>query len=204
MHPAARAGTVIYWLALVAWIGGLIAAAVAAPSVFGALGDLPVTIESFEAYPHLEHGRLAAGMVMERVFWIVDLIQFVAAPVVAATLVVQLVAAGARFRAPSNLVRTICIVGAAVLLAYRAAALAPTLNRELRAYWQAAEAGRVEVARAHRDRFNEDHPTASAIFTISLVLLFVVAGASAVAGSPGPAPPAAPTLEPPELLRRRR
>lgn len=204
MHPAARAGTVIYWLALVAWIGGLIAAAVAAPSVFGALGDLPVTIESFEAYPHLEHGRLAAGMVMERVFWIVDLIQFVAAPVVVATLVVQLVAAGARFRAPSNLVRTICIVGAALLLAYRAAALAPTMNRELRAYWQAAEAGRVEVARAHRDRFNEDHPTARTILGASLVLLLVAVGASAAATGPGTAPRVASGVEPPELLRRRR
>ncbi len=201
MHPAARAGTVLYWLALVAWIGGLIAAAVAAPSVFGALGDLPLTLESFEAYPHDEHGRLAAGMVMERVFWIVDLIQLAAAPVVVVTLAIQLVAAGSRLRSPSNVVRTICIGAAALLLAYRVAALAPSMNRKLRAYWEAAEAGEVEAAAVHRDRFNEDHPTAIAVFGACLILLLVAAAASAAAG--GPQAPPASELEPPDLLRGR-
>jgi hypothetical protein len=78
--------------------------------------------------------------------------------------------------------------------------LAPNMNRELRAYWAAAEAGDVEQAQAHRAAFNADHPRADALLRLNLLLLVVAAVSSAAAFTPDPSKRTG--LQAPELAER--
>ena len=59
------------------------------------------------------------------------------------------------------------------------------MNHELRSYWTAAETGDVEAARRHRAAFDADHPTASTLYSATLLLLIGAVAASAVALGPG-------------------
>ena len=184
MHGYFKIVNTVYWLALILWISALISAAVAAMNVFGSLNDMPLELEQYGAYPAAEHPRLAAGRIMEGVFFLVDLLQFIAVPLVAAALIAQVTIFRLSLKRPANTIRTACIVLAAGIFAYHAIMLAPGMNRELRAYWAAAEAGQVEQAHAHRTAFNADHPRADALLRLNLVLLLVAAASSAAAFSP--------------------
>ncbi len=192
----------VYWLSLALWLSALVAAGVAAANTFATLGGMPLRLERYAAYPTDEHAMLAAGHVMDGVFFAVDLIQFVAVPLALATLAAQLSVFRLPLRSAPNLVRAACVVVAAALFAYHVAVLAPTMNRELRARWDAAAMGDVDAARAHQRAFNEYHPAADAILKANLAFLVVAIAASAVALSPPVTVPAAPKLEPPKLLGR--
>jgi len=175
---------IIYWLALTIWIAALISAAVAAMNVFPTLDETVLTLERYAEYPEAEHPRLLAGRIMERVFFLVDLLQFGAAPVAVLALLVQVFVFGMPLRRAGHIIRAGCIVAAAGLLTYHATLLAPGMNRELRAYWAAAEAGEIEAARARREAFNAYHPRADAVLRLNLLLLLVAVGASAAAWAP--------------------
>ncbi len=192
----------VYWVSLAVWLAALVAAGVAAANVFGTLGETPLRLEQYAAYPAQEHPRLAAGLIMEGVFFTVDLIQFVAIPLTVLMLVAQLSVFGMPLKSVPNLGRALCIVIAAGMFVFHATAVAPTMNRQLRAYWAAAETGDIALAREHQAAFNEDHPTAEAILRINLILLVVAVGASAAAGPP-PAKPAVSRLQEPGLLSHR-
>jgi len=190
---------VIYWLALIVWISALISAGVAAMNVFPSLDTLPLQLEQYAAYPAGEHPRLAAGRIMEGVFFLVDVLQFIAIPLTVLALLAQLLFFRLPLKRISNAVRAAMIVIAAGLFACHATMLAPKMNRELRSFWSAAETGQVDEAQAHRRAFNAYHPRADAILRINLLLLLVAAGASAAAFTPAPARGDT-TLEQPRLL----
>lgn len=175
--------SIAYWLALALWIAAIVAVAIAAMNTFGTLPDpdLGVHLAPFAAYPANEHGRLAAGIVMERNFFVADMIQLFSIPVVLVMLVAQLVFFGMKWSKPANLLRTICLLAAGSLFGYYAFTMAPTMNHELRAYWDAAKAGNLEEADAHRTSFDVLHPKAEAILKLDLVLVVVGIGASAAA-----------------------
>jgi len=199
----------VYWLALALWASALVSAGVAASFTFATLPDLGVTIHEFAAYQPDDpeaHGRLAAGMVLEKVFTAVDFAQVALAPLAVLTLVLQFVVFRMRVRRLSSVIRASCIGIAIVLAGYHIFLQAPTMNRELRAYWDAARAGDVTVAEEHRAAFEEFHPRAEFIIQANLVLLLVALGASAVAFTPQNAAPseqeASSELEPPLLARQ--
>jgi len=123
---------IIYWLGLMLWVGSLMTAGIAAMNTFGTLPDLGVRLDSYADYPSAEHGRLASGMVMERNFFVVDVIQMLVVPLVIVTLLVQLFGFGMRLRKPANAIRTVSLLLAAGLFALYAFSLAPRMNRELR------------------------------------------------------------------------
>lgn len=189
----------IYWLALIVWISALISAGVAAMNVFPALDGLPLQLEQYAAYPAGEHPRLAAGRIMEGVFFLVDVLQFIAIPLTILALLAQLLFFRLPLKRISNALRIAAIVIAAGLFACHATMLAPKMNRELRSFWSAAETGRIDEAHAHRNAFNAYHPRADAILRINLLLLLVAAGASAAALTPAAARGET-TLQPPRLL----
>ena len=196
---------IVYWLGLILWVASLMTAGISAMNTFGTLPDLGVTLESYADYPVAEHGRLAAGIVMERNFFVVDVIQMLVVPLVIVTLLVQLFGFGMRLRKPANLIRTFCLLLAASLFAFYVFSLAPRMNRELRSYWSQAEAGEIQQAKIHRANFDQDHPRAELILTINLFLLIVGAGASAAAFAETANPPKTTPpeyLEPPELLKK--
>ena len=181
MHGYLKIVNAVYWLAMLIWISTLISAAIAAMNVFPALRALPLELPQYADYPSAELWRIAAGRIMDGVFFIIDLLQFIAIPLVVLTLVAQLAIFRLPLKRPANLIRTACIAAASLIFAYHATMLAPIMNRELRAYWAAAEAGQVEQAEAHRAAFNADHPRADAILRINLILLVIATISSAAA-----------------------
>ena len=179
---------VVYWLSLAVWFSGLVTAGISASMVFGKLPGMSLELQRFQAYPIDEHGTIAAGLVMSDVFFAVDVVQFIAIPLVLITLVLQLVVFGLPARRPANVVRGVCLLGAAVLFAWYALMLAPSLNSELRLFWQAAAAADLDAAQRHREIFRAGHTTARHILEINSLLVLVSLAASALALGPAPGP----------------
>jgi len=204
MNSYFRLNNIVHLVALLLWCSALISAGVAAMNVFTVLehDNLPLTVERYSDYPADQHARLAASHVMEPVFTTVDVLQFVAVPLVLITLVLQFALFRMRFRSASNVVRAGCIAIAAILFGYYATSIAPTLNQQLRNWWSHAEAGEVAQADEVRARFNEYHLTADNILKVNLILLIVSIGSTAVAFSPQMK--RANTYETPNLTRQRR
>ncbi len=185
---ALRLCLVAYWMGLAVWLSGLVTAAISASMVFGRLPDMSLSLRRFQAYPVEEHGTIAAGLVMSDVFFAVDVVQFIAIPVVVVTLVLQLAVFGVPARRPANVVRAACLLLAAALFAWYALLLAPTLNSELRLFWQAAEVADFDAALRHREIFRAGHTTARHILEVNLMLVLVSLAASAMALGPAPGP----------------
>lgn len=200
IHGYLKLCNAVYWLALTMWIAALASAGIAAMNVFGTLQAMPIRLERFSALPLEAHGRIAAGQIMEGVFFTVDVIQFVAAPLTVLMLLAQLAIFRLPLRSPSNLIRTVCVLGAACVLAFHAVMLAPAMNRHLRQYWRSAEAGDLAVAHSHLDQFNDRHVVANRLLQANLVLLVI--GVAASAAALGPARPRS-DLHIPALLRMR-
>jgi hypothetical protein len=187
MSSLAKWINALYWLALTVWISVLISAGVAAMSAFTALPDpeLGLQLDRFAAHDADRHGQIAAGKVMEPIFTFVDVMQLAAGSIVLLMLVVQLTVLRMSWRRPSNLVRTVCIALAMGLFLFRAATITPGMNKDLRMYWQAAEAGDADTARAAQQSFDAAHQRARPLFDAALLLLLVGVGASAAAFTNG-------------------
>jgi hypothetical protein len=200
VHSWLKPCLVVYWLSLALWLAALAAAGLAAVHVFGRLPDTPMALDGFQAYPRDQHGTIAAGLVMADLFFTVDMIQFVVAPLALVTVGLQLTVFRLPARRPSNQVRLACLVLAAGLFAYHAVALAPTLNSNLRAYWQAAAEGDLQRATLHQEAFGATHETARLVLQANTLLVVAAMAASAVAL--GPKPARSEGLPEPELLKR--
>ena len=137
---------------------------------------------------------------MEGVFFVVDLVQFVVIPLVVVTLLLQLTIFRMPLKRPANAIRTFCVLVATVLFAFHASVLAPSMNRELRAYWKAAQADEIEQAQSHLAMFNEKHPTANMLLQTNLVLVLVAIASTASAL--GPVSNRRRHFESPALLKR--
>lgn len=174
---------IVYWISLTTWVSVIVAAGVAATATFTTLPDpdLGLRLDRFAAFDQAQHGRIAAGMVMEPVFTFVDLVQIAAALGVVVMLLIQFILFRVSPRSLANIVRILCIALAIGLFTWRAFTLTPNMNSNLRAYWRAAEAGEMDTAMQHRAAFDAQHGKASATFRWSLVALIVAVGASAAA-----------------------
>ncbi|TVQ51288.1 MAG: hypothetical protein EA377_12860 [Phycisphaerales bacterium] len=211
MALAFRTCVAVYWLALVIWVSVLISAGVAAMSAFTVLPEdsLGLTLDQFSAYD-LDHGRIAAGKVLEPIFTFVDVVQVAAGSIALITLILMFTlfgrAYGQEWKRPANLVRVLALLLAAGLFLVRAITVTPEMNRDLQAYWQAAEAGEVERAAALRESFDALHRRARPLFDGSLLALLVAVGASGVATLPRRFGDRAPTseLDAPALLNKPR
>jgi len=209
MTTIAKSINAAYWLALTVWVSVLIAAGVSATSTFTTLPDpeLGLRLEKFEAFDGERHGHIAAGMVMEPIFTFVDLIQLAAGGMALVMFVLQCALLGMSWQRPANAIRGVCLVIAMGLFLSRAALITPQMNQDLRMYWQAAESGDAETARAARESFDAGHRRARPMFDTTLVLLLIGVGASAAAWtSPLNHSPRRreSALEPPSLLNTNR
>ena len=63
---------VVYWLGLVLWTASLVTAGLTAMVVFSRLGDVPLALDEFAAWPAEQHGRIAAGLTMADVFFVMN------------------------------------------------------------------------------------------------------------------------------------
>ena len=199
----------VYWLALAVWLSVLITAGVSAVAVFTTLGEMDVSLEAYAAFEPDEsdvpnaHAHLAAGHVLESVFTLVDFVQFAVIPLMLITLVAQFTVFQQKIRRPANLIRAGCIVIAAGLFAFHALAQTPQMNRDLKAYWDAAKDGDVTTALEHRAAFNRRHPAAEAVLQSTLLLVVLATFASAVAMTPALPQRRTNELQTPHLARKR-
>lgn len=199
----------VYWLALAVWLSVLVTAGVSAVAVFTTLGEMDVSLSAYAAFEPDEsvvpnaHAHLAAGHVLEPVFTLVDFVQFAMIPLMLITLVAQFTVFQQKIRRPANLIRTGCIVIATGLFAFHALGTAPQMNRDLKAYWDAAKNGDVTTALQHREAFNRRHPTAEAVLKANLLLVVLATFASAMAMTPALPQRRTSEMQTPHLARKR-
>ncbi len=174
----------VFWVTLAIWFAIVLAAGLAAANTFTVLGDVPLFVDGYDSVPKEDHGRLAAGMVMEPFFAIVDAVQLFAAPLCLVAFVVHW-ATGTGHRRP--IARWIALLGLAVAVGsfgYRAAALAPDMNRNLVEYRTAAREGDIDTMDARLAAFDADHHTADALYQVTFFALFGTIIAAAVLAAP--------------------
>jgi len=195
----------VYLLALALWLGALMSAGIAAGSTFSVLTKMDISIARYTKFVPDEadvpnaHENLAAGHVLEPVFWITNAVQLIAIPLVLLTLAAQLFVFNQHKSKFSNFIRTFCIIISAGIFAYHAFALTPPMNRDLRAYWQAAEAGDILAAKTHREGLLSRHGTATNILFSTLMLVLIATAASAAAMTPLTIKKSEPILQTPQL-----
>jgi len=206
MPTTSRIAEVAFWIGIVLWISALVTAGVSAAMAFPTMHEFEVVVPKFAAYDESQHWSIAAGLLMERIFWVTDLAQMFAALLVIIGLGAGYGTSGRRFKQPLEMMRTVCVLAAVALLAYRVLILAPSMNGSLQRYWHAAEHGNTELAVRHRTDFQALHPIASRVYGVMLVLL--LGAVATTAWTPAaPAHPHRPTPgEPvePELVKKAR
>lgn len=199
----------VYWLALALWLGALMSAGIAAGSTFSVLTKMDISIARYAEFVPDEadipnaHSNLAAGHVLEPVFWITNAVQFVAIPLVILALAAQLLFFKQHKNKFSNFIRTACIIISAGLFAYHAFAVSQPMNQDLRAYWQAAEEGDIQAASDHREGLLSRHGTAKNILSATLLLVVIVTAASAVTMTPLTLKQSPPILQTPKLAENK-
>jgi hypothetical protein len=168
-------------MTLAVWFAVAVAAGVAAMGTFTMLPSLDLTLAEYAALPAEDHGRMAAGIVMQRIFRMVDVVQWVCAPLAVALSVALAIGAG---RCLLRSARLAAVLLAAVLFATYGLALAPRMNASLEAYRDAARRGEVDDATAHRARFDEMHPMADGLLRANIFILLAAIGLLAADAAP--------------------
>ncbi len=152
------------WL-LGAWAGALIMTGASAAIIFPEIRNLGAGVPGL-VLPADEHWKYIAGRVQNRVFGVCDWVQLLCGVgVLALGVVAAFRQRGTQIGAGLWRLRvgvTILTLGA---LATYLAWLAPAMQSDLRAFWQALEARDLSTARAAQDSFDRYHPIASKWFS---------------------------------------
>ena len=199
----------VYWLGLAFWLSMLVLAGIAAPIVFVVLNDMEISIARYSEFVPDKlifpdaHSNLAAGHVLEPIFWISNAVQFVVVPIVLLTLTAQLLVFKQRKRKASNIIRTASIVIASGLFAYHNFVVVPSMNHDLRSYWKSAKAGDIPAAMSHREGFLSLHLTAEIMLLSTLFLVVIATAASAVTMTPLTLKQSPPILQTPKLAENK-
>ncbi len=176
-HALSRIVQIAHLLALSIWLGAVAMSGVVAAIVFPLMRELEPTLG---AYPNYEgdHALLAAGRVASKVFFTVDVIQFVCATIALATIVV-LVVCGYSLNTLARVLRVIVLCMTLALLSYHLLLFMPGLMQMLQGYWDNAAMGNTQVADRFKDEFLAQHSKASNILgalALMVMVNIVVAG----------------------------
>jgi len=163
----------LHGAALSVWIGATVVTGAAAAVAFPVMKALDPMLPGFSQYPK-DHWAIAAGHVMYRVFALVNwlgiaLSLLACGSFACAALHARRVRSSMPPRGRFPLRATVLGLLLA-LTAWNTFALSPGMNRDLRAFWDAARAGRIESADAHRAAFDERHPIASRVLGAQALL----------------------------------
>lgn len=201
----------LHLLALGLWLGALVMTGATAAIIFPTMRTLDPSLPGFPGAPD-DQWVLAAGTVMQRVFFVCDAVQLGSAAFAAATLILLLSFFGLSFRRPAAVVRAALLLGVLTALGYYLLSLSPEMTRNLRGYRDSARGGDVAAAASFKAAFDADHPRASALLganTFGVLAAFLAAawcaatpGWAGAGGSGGATRPRRRSeLEPPALLR---
>lgn len=154
-----RVAETVHLTALGLWAGALLGAGLTAAVTFPTMRELDPSLGAFPGYTG-EHWMLAAGRIAGSVFVATDIVQFVCA-VLAVTGFAVAAYASVRRRSWLWFFRAVAMGVAFLLVSYHLLILAPTMDADLNAYWQAAARGDNTAAEEHRSAFSARHPAAS-------------------------------------------
>lgn len=176
---------IIYSLVLALWFGGLMMTGLVAAMIFPTMRELGVQLDQFAAFDPTQHWKIAAGAVMEKVFFALDLVQGASVLIIVMLFILQITLLGHRLRSKINLLRGLLIVVLLCTTAWHVLVLAPRMNSNLRQFWTLAESGGVDAtghdAAHYQAAFDADHPTASTSLSTNAILVAGLVGVSAIA-----------------------
>lgn len=187
MKPWRVRCALIHHLTLGLWIGSLGMAALTAAVAFPMMKQLNPILPNYANMPEF-HWSIAAGHVANQVLTVAIWAQTAFAAVALLTF------ASSRpvFMSGSTrwlwISRGLLLLSAGMLVAFQSAVLAPRMDRHVRNYWAAAEAGRIDEARVSKASFDADHPTASRVLSTILVLVATGAVLGCIQGMTGSRP----------------
>lgn len=193
-HALSRIAQIAHILALSVWLGAVAMSGVVAAIVFPLMRELDPTLG---AYPNYEgdHALLAAGRVASKVFFTVDVIQFVCATIALATIVV-LVVCGYSLNTLARVLRVIVLCMTLALLSYHLLLFMPGLMQMLQGYWDNAAMGNTQVADRFKDEFLTQHSKASNILgalALMVMVNIVIAGITLTGRAKSESPDTSPT-----------
>lgn len=161
-----------YWLALSAWLGGVLFIAVAAPIVFRTVREANPRLPDIASALSDQHGTLLAGSIVGNILERLSMIQLICGGVVLVAWGAQyfLIELGGSLRA-AMFVRLILIVFALGIVAYDAFVLSPRIRHERQQFVEHAD--EPEVAEGAKARFDAAHRLS---VNLLMMLLFVLLG----------------------------
>ncbi|MBX3357286.1 MAG: hypothetical protein KF745_02545 [Phycisphaeraceae bacterium] len=186
------------------WLGALGMGAASAGVLFPTMKRLAPRLPDFSAYSG-DQWLIAAGHVGQKVFLILDVVQF-ACSLIAVVTFTALVMLRPRARiGASFILRAVALSIALASVAGEIFILAPSMNAALQAYWSAARAGNLDAALEHQQAFTAMHPMATKLMVLTAisVLISLALGAWAAATSRPAGEPGSRGLETPALLNAR-
>ncbi len=170
MNQGRRFCETIHITALALWLGGLVMTGVTAAVVFPTMREMDPALPQYAAFTG-EHWRLAAGRVAARVFFIFDVMQFVAVLIAGVSFGVAILVYGLPMRRFSTFARGGTLIVLLALLSYQFLVLGPEMNTNMNNYWIAALEGDNGAAERFRQAFEQDHPTATRLMVANTVLV---------------------------------
>lgn len=175
------ATSMLCWLSLSLWLAAALTAGGAAFGVFATMPELQISLANYGHLPSEDQARLAAGLLTEPIFAATDILQILFSTLLLLGVVAYWWLGMGRQRPLPRLLWTGSIALACGMLWWRIVMIMPPMNRDLRLYREAAEAGRIEVAEEARSAFEVLHPVASGMmeYGVLLLVLAILAGAAA-------------------------
>ncbi len=176
----------VHLTALGLWCGSLLMTGAAAAVTFPMLKKLAPTLPGYSGYTG-DHWMLAAGHVVDRVFAISDVVQFVCAMLATASMLIAAVFGGLAWRRPGGgvMARAVILAAALMVLGYHLLVLTPRMGVNLKQYWALAAAGQTAEAETFRAAFSADHPMAQRVMASLALLSFAGLVLGALAGADG-------------------
>lgn len=161
----------VHLMALGVWLGAVLMTGATAGIAFTTLPELSLSLAEFANGPG-EHGVIAAGILMAKVFLVSDAVQLGGATIAFVTLLLSTVMLELSVFRRATAARWGLMLAILISMSYYQFMLAPAMNSELASYWEAAKAGDTEVALEHKAAFDERHPRASVILKLHAGLVF--------------------------------
>ena len=165
-------------LSIALWLTCVVTTGVAAANTFSVLLKMNPIIPEYEAYDLARHGRLLAGLTVEPIFRMTDLIQMFLVPATLLLVVMQ-----NTLIKPPTVLRWInigTVVIAIVLVLGRWTVIDPPMDTHLQSYREAARIGDMQTANKEQESFNDWHRIAEPLWgATGLVLLIGLASVGA-------------------------